>query len=43
MDVGCKRKELRMFPGFLPKTTRKMRFPFNEIGKAAEGISLGAG
>ena len=37
MDVGCKRKELRMFPRFLPKTTRKMRLPFNEMGKPIGG------
>lgn len=43
MDVGCKRKELSMSPRFLPKTTRKMRLPFNEMGKAAEGVYLGAG
>lgn len=33
MDVGCKRKELSMSPRFLPKTTRKMRLPFNEMGR----------
>lgn len=43
MDVGCKRKELSMSPRFLPKTTRKMRLPFNEMGKAAEGVYLGGG
>ena len=43
MDVGCKRKELRMSPRFLPKTTINMRLPLNETGKAAEGVYLGSG